>query len=87
MHYLSWLECSIRERKGWKSEGGSGLEVRLKVSEDLLARGFNCYAKKSGLYFINGGVHEGFLSWEMIRSEFYFRKRILVVGWRVHRSR
>lgn len=87
MHYLSWLECSIQESRGWKSEGGSGLEVRLKVSEDLLVTGFNCYAKESGLYFINRGVHGGFLSWEMIPSEFYFRKRILVVGWIVHRSR
>lgn len=50
MHYLSWLECSIQESRGWKSEGGSGPEARLKVSEDLLVTGFNCYAKESGLY-------------------------------------
>lgn len=37
--HLLWLECSIWEGIGQKSEGGECLEVRLKVSECLLMGG------------------------------------------------
>ena len=36
-------------------EDGDCLEVKWKVSDGLLLRGFDCYAKESGLYSVNSG--------------------------------
>lgn len=50
--WVAWLEYhgSVRESRGRKSEGGDCLEVRLKVREDLLVKGFHCHDKEPGIY-------------------------------------